>query len=91
MVTCSSGKEALRLLRGKTFDAVVLDLRMPGISGQEVYADLPKPLQRRVVFVTGDTFNPSTMQFLASTRQPALLKPLDRDELLKAVQSVVDA
>ena len=70
------------------FDAVLLDLIMPGLSGQQVYYKLPKRLQRRVVFVTGDTGNPATRQFLAATGQPALFKPVDLDELLRMLQSV---
>jgi len=88
---CPSGDEALQLLRERAYDAVVLDLRMPGLSGQQVFESLPKPLQRRVVFVTGDTLGSTTTRFLSKTRQPALFKPLDQADLLEAVMSVVEA
>jgi CheY-like chemotaxis protein len=88
---CASGEEALRLIEQIRFDAVVLDLRMPGISGQEVYRRLPRSLQKRVVFVTGDTLGSAVRTFLTSTRQPTLFKPLDWADLLKAVDAVLEA
>jgi len=52
----SSGQEALNLMAERSFDIVFLDVRLPDISGPEIYARLAvdKPdLARRVVFVTG--------------------------------------
>ncbi|MHB8763607.1 MAG: hybrid sensor histidine kinase/response regulator [Deferrisomatales bacterium] len=86
--TCASGEEALSALQDGSFDAVVLDIRMAGLSGSEVYRRLPRSLQRRVVFVTGDTAAPSTRRFLAATRQPSLYKPVDWRHLLEAVEKV---
>ncbi len=88
---CASGEEALEILRREPFDAVVLDLRMTGISGQAVYRALPDALKRRVVFVTGDTVEPSTRRFLEATPQPALYKPVDWKELARAVGRVLAA
>jgi CheY-like chemotaxis protein/two-component sensor histidine kinase len=86
--TCSSGEDALKVVENQNFDAIVLDLRMSGISGQEVYSSLSRKLQRRVVFVTGDTLGDATKGFLEGTRQPALFKPVSCAELLEAVQKV---
>ncbi len=88
---CASGEEALEVLQREPFDAVVLDLRMTGLSGQAVYRALPDTLKRRVVFVTGDTVEPSTRRFLEATPQPALYKPVDWKELARAVHRVLAA
>ena len=87
----ASGHEALGLLQHKTFHAVLVDLIMPGLSGQQLYYSLPRPVQRRVVFVTGDTGSPATKDFLAATGQPALFKPVDLGELLRTLQNVAGA
>lgn len=36
----ASGEEALELLRGETFDVVLLDMVMPGVSGVEVLGQI---------------------------------------------------
>ncbi len=63
----------------KPFDAVTLDLRMPGGSGQLLYtrlaAEFPD-VAERVIFVTGDIADPQTQKFLAASRRPVLTKPL---------------
>ena len=87
--TCGSGEEALKALQHTHYDAVVLDLRMPGLSGQEIFHRLPEDLQHRVVFVTGDVLGAKTAGFLASTKQPALYKPLRHADLLEAVGKVI--
>lgn len=86
--TCASGSEALEKVRNESFDAVLLDLRMPDLTGEDVFQRLPDSLQRRVVFVTGDVLNTSRRQFLSRAAQPALLKPIRYQELSKAMKKV---
>ena len=87
--TCGSGTEALEMLQKEQFDAVLLDLRMPDLCGEEVYDRLPDQLKQRVVFVTGDTMNTERTRFLSRTTQPALLKPVGHTELIDAVKKVM--
>jgi CheY-like chemotaxis protein len=87
--TCASGEDALTRLGELEYEAILLDLRMPGVSGAEVYEKLPDSVRRRIIFVTGDTLNTTTTRFLESTRQPTLLKPIRTAELTRAVQEVV--
>ena len=42
VVVCADGRAAIRTLEKNTFDAAILDLRMPGISGIEVLEHLKK-------------------------------------------------
>lgn len=89
VVTCSAGEEALELLEEQEFDAVLLDLRMIGLSGEETFRLLPRHLQERVVFITGDAMNTATTEFLTNVKQPALLKPVTHKHLVGAIQAIV--
>jgi two-component system NtrC family sensor kinase len=73
---------------------VVSDLRMPGMSGQELYEHLAaeRPEQaRRLVFSTGDTLSPQTRTFLESAPHRCLSKPFAIDELRALVREVIDS
>ena len=77
--------EAYRLLgTGEPYDAVLMDVRMPGQSGIELHRALraknPK-LAGRVVFMTGDLVNDDVMRAVKATGNPLLEKPFTADEL----------
>ena len=73
---------------GNAFDVVTLDLRMPDGSGQAFYTMLEKQLPdvaRRVIFVTGDSADAETQQFLTTSQRPVLTKPLRLQALAEAL------
>lgn len=66
------------LAREAPFDAVVTDLRLPGLSGQELARRLRQP---RLIVITGDAASlPLLRHFDAK-----LLKPVRTDELVAAL------
>jgi signal transduction histidine kinase len=75
----SSGDEALRLLEtDQRFDAVLCDLRMPVLSGTEVYAIIAArwpALARRFAIVTGGGVDASALAGLDAIGVPVLAKP----------------
>ncbi len=82
-------REAMERVRRQEYDLLVLDLRMPVVDGRTFYGALVRdgnPLQHRIVFVTGDTLAPHTLEFLDSTGLPYLAKPFLIEELKLAVQ-----
>ena len=82
--TTQDGAEALRMIHLADYDAIVLDVRMPGLGGPEVYRcieGLRPDLADRVMFVTGDTVSPETREFLRSVERPVLHKPFSLEEL----------
>ena len=78
------GAEALRTIFLNEYDAILLDVRMPGLGGAEVYRSievLRPDLAGRVLFITGDTVSPDTRTFLEQTRVDVLHKPFSLEEL----------
>lgn len=75
-----SAEDALEMIKGKRYRLIVLDIKMPGISGIELYKQLQEiasSLAQRVVFVTGDVIGTRTTAFLAKTKAPYITKPFD--------------
>ena len=67
---------------------MICDLKMPHLDGRAFYkalTDAGNPLQRRLIFVTGDTMSPHTLDFLESSGVPYLAKPFLVDELKQIV------
>jgi len=84
-----SGEEALQQLAERGYDLVVLDVRMPGISGRDVYRTIQERyphLANHVIFTTGDTANDPTLDWLEGTGCWVLLKPFSIEQLLDAVR-----
>ncbi len=57
-VTCATGEEALEILKKDTFDVVLLDIKLPGISGLEVLKNIREIHKKLpVVMITGFGFD----------------------------------
>ncbi len=83
----TDGEAAWRVLtaEGSTFDAVTLDLRMPGLSGRSLYERLEREapaVAATVIFVTGDTVDGETQSFLERSTRPVLTKPFARESFV---------
>jgi two-component system, chemotaxis family, chemotaxis protein CheY len=51
-VEASNGEEALEWMKREQFPIVLLDIRMPGLSGKDVIARMPRPLPRIVLLTS---------------------------------------
>ena len=92
--TASGGQQALDLIKEGEYDCIIADLKMPGMSGQELYrrlAVLDPMLASKVIFVTGDTVRQDARDFLEKTRSPAVAKPFDLSELRQKIQELTGA
>ena len=57
-VGCGSGEEALTILKEETFDVVLLDIKLPGMSGLDVLKEIrQKYTKLPVVMITGFGFD----------------------------------
>lgn len=79
------GQRALALLSEQTPDLVLLDLRLPGLSGTEIlarYRTMPGP-QAPVVIMTAST--DAERAIAAASADGVLAKPFDLDQLVDLV------
>jgi PAS domain S-box-containing protein len=87
------GACALVALDRQDFDVILSDLRMPGVSGPEMYARLGETrphLLSRIAFVTGDTLGSSMDSFLRESGRPVLEKPFTRAGVRCLVAGLVE-
>lgn len=86
--SAATGTEAERMLSEGTYDAVLMDVRMPGTSGLDLHRTLRERnprLARRVVFMTGDFVNDELLGTVEETGNILLEKPFTMDELTHAL------
>jgi len=89
-----NGSAALDLLASKQFDLILLDLRMKGITGEDVYESMlnTHPAQaEKVVFMTGDLHSAQASRFIRLTGRPVLAKPFTLSELATKVTQLLAA
>jgi CheY-like chemotaxis protein len=63
----TDGETALLRLAEAKYDLVLCDIRMPGLSGPEIYRRLEErdpEMARRIIFITGDVMSSGTRRFL---------------------------
>ena len=91
--TILDSRQGLDLALRHWYDLVICDLRMPHLDGRAFYQQLASsenPLQHRLIFVTGDTLAPRTVDFLRKCGLPYVAKPFLIEELKQAVASTLD-
>lgn len=74
------------------YDVILMDIRMPGMSGRELYARLNQAgpgIAGRVAVITGDTSDAGTRAFLRENNLPFIAKPFGREQLLEKVNEVL--
>ena len=92
VATVSSGEEALKRIGSEDYGLILLDIKLPGLSGAEIYEQIGKvapSLQKRVIFITGDVISADTQAFLKRTKAPYVTKPFDIAKLKKEVGRIL--
>lgn len=89
----SSGAEALQLLSTDSFDAVLLDKRMPGMDGDEVCRRIRSELELEllpIIIVTGNSGSEDLSRSLRARASDFIGKPYLPEELLARLDSAVN-
>ena len=88
------GTEAWTKIRSAFYDCILLDLRMSGTSGGELYrliAACDQELAKRVIFITGNPINQVGDSFITESGIPILRKPFCLEELHRQITSSLQA
>ena len=86
-------QDGLTRIARNRYDLVICDLRMPRLDGPAFYEALVSAgssIQDQIVFITGDTLAPRSLEFLESHHLPYLAKPFLVEELKIAVNRVLE-
>jgi len=90
--TVDNATDALERIKGERYSLILLDIKMPGMSGMELYENIQKvarSLARRVVFITGDAIGASTRDFLSRTKAPYITKPFGIEQLKRDIKQIL--
>jgi diguanylate cyclase (GGDEF)-like protein len=91
VVTASSGEEALSILDRSSFDVIVTDLVMPGMSGTElVQAVKARDPGQEIILVTGVVDVRSAVEAMKVGATDYLLKPFDREALANSIATLLE-
>jgi signal transduction histidine kinase/CheY-like chemotaxis protein len=81
-------RRALVMIERTAYDAVIADVKMPELSGQELYGrvcQIRPEMAGRFIFITGDIDGEDTRQFLDQSHCSYFMKPFNLERLTAAV------
>jgi CheY-like chemotaxis protein len=91
--TARSSADALSRLESGEYDALLVDLRMPLVTGVELLDEIAHrdpALSRRAIFMTGDQFFGERVALVTRPGIPLLTKPFRAEDLVQALRAVFD-
>jgi FixJ family two-component response regulator len=89
--TFASAQEFLRNKRPETPACLVLDVRLPGLSGLELQRKLaPTRMRLPIIFMTGHGDIPMSVQAMKAGAVEFLPKPFDDEQLLEAIRQAIE-
>ena len=86
------GEEALLKVKVHEYDAIICDLLMPRLRGDEFYfqaTELRPELAERFIFITGFAADSENKRFLSENSAKHLVKPFPIQELIAAVKELL--
>jgi FixJ family two-component response regulator len=87
----SSASELLKSKLPEVASCLVLDIRLPGLSGLDLQAELAKAnIRIPIIFITGHGDIPMTVRAMKGGAVDFLTKPFRDQDLLDAVMSAID-
>ncbi|MBF0539814.1 MAG: response regulator [Nitrospirae bacterium] len=86
----SSGREALELLRHDSYDVVITDIKMPGISGIELIQEIKSlGIETPIILMTAFVEVKTTIEAVRRRAFDFIIKPYDPEDLILAIEKAV--
>ena len=92
-LTADAGIALDKIHAGEIYDLIITDIRMPGMSGIELYSRIMEKapeMKDRIVFITGDVMGVDIKTFLIQNKLPYLAKPFDIDLLKEKIGAMIE-
>ncbi len=87
VTTATSGADALELVKGKNFDAIVVDLQMPGMNGIEALKEFKQiNPDIQVILLTGNATLEKGIEAMKEGAMDLVEKPANLDDLREKIQ-----
>ena len=86
------GEEAMLKVKAHEYDAVICDLKMPKLRGDEFYLqakEIRPTLSDRFIFITGFAADADIREFLHSVGLKHLVKPFPISQLIDSVKKLL--
>jgi DNA-binding response OmpR family regulator len=86
------GAEAFLKVKAHKYDAVICDLKMPRLRGDEFYLkarEIRPDLADRFIFITGFSTDPKIHEFLTQHEVKYLVKPFPVEGLIRCVKEAL--
>ncbi|MEG6549900.1 response regulator [Desulfocurvibacter africanus] len=90
-LAAADGREALSIVDSLPVDVLLLDMKMPGMNGAEVMAELAKrPARPEVIFLSGHASLDLPLDAACQGACDYLIKPCTMDVLLAKIESAME-
>lgn len=89
VVSAFSGTEARLQLHMSTFDLVILDLMLPGISGEELIKEIRGNAQLPILVISAKSALTDKVNALKTGADDYMIKPFERDEVIARVDAIL--
>jgi DNA-binding response OmpR family regulator len=91
VVAVTTGTDALRKITSEKFDGVLLDVRMPGMTGIEVLQEVRRRDNKLpIIIITSSTSREAALGSLAKGANEFILKPFEWEELKSKIKKVLN-
>lgn len=87
--TAFSGTEAILLLEKNSFDLILLDLMLPGLSGEEVLKRITKEYETPVICISAKDDLNTKIQLIQNGADDYITKPFNNEELIVRIGAVL--
>ena len=89
VTTAEDGNQAIALVLERHYDAILMDIRMPGMDGITAFEKIRKVAPHvKVIFITGYELENSIREALLSGAYNVLIKPVIPEEMLALLSSI---